>query len=143
MLRLRNQGDIVAVLQVAGTITTTSSCLWGPAPFDGQLSAIWGILGTAGTTNTTTVDVLQNGASIVASGTALSFATTSATPTYATNWNSNPLTVAKGDIFKISVTAVTSTAPIDLCIGLRFERKRDGAQAAAIQTGTYGSSVGS
>lgn len=139
MLRLRNQGDIVAILRVGGTITTTSTDVWGPAPFDGQLSDMWAVLGTAGTTNTTTVDILQNGTSIVSTGTIFSFATTVTTPTYATaNLVTNPTTVKKGDLFKLNVTAVTTSAPIDLYVGLRFERLRDGASVSTVGTGTYG-----
>lgn len=141
MIRLANDGDFIDNMSVAGTITTTSTALLGPSPFTGQLKAIYGIVSTAGTGGNMTVDILQNGVSICSTGTIMTFASTSKTPTYnVANLLTNPIAVTKGDIFKLNVTAVNSTtAAVDLCVGINIERKRDGAQAAAMETGTYSS----
>lgn len=144
MIKLKNQGEVLLELATTGTQSTasgnaakTSSVI---VPFAGRLKAVFARLGVAGVTGTQTTDILLNGASLVSTGTLLSYASTSVVPTYATaNLNNNPPIFAKGDVLQMTTTAVASgTTAIDQCIYLVIERQRSGSWNDAVQTDTIG-----
>ena len=107
-------------------------------PYAGRIKAIYAVLGTAGTTNTQTTDILKNGTTIASSGTVLSFATTSTTPTYATLVSSNLPIVAKGDVLQAVNTAIHTTPAIDCAIAVVIQRFKVADPVGATETGTYG-----
>lgn len=145
MIKLRNQEEFIVNLTIAGTQTTTTTGTGNratslPMPYAGRIKAIYAKLGTAGTTNTQTTDVLINGTTIAASGTALSFATTATAPTYATP-TTQPPTVAKGDILTAVNTAIHTTPAVDCAIVVVIQKATASDSVSAMQTGTYGTDL--
>lgn len=144
-IRLRNQKEFVVNLTLSGTQTTTTTGPGGrvcspPMPYAGRIKAIYAVLGTAGTTNTQTTDILKNGTTLAGSGTVLSFATTATAPTYAALTSAAP-TVAKGDVLQAVNTAIHTTPAVDCSIAVVIEKLNAGAPVVATQTGTYGSDL--
>lgn len=145
-IRLRNEEEFVVNLTLSGTQTTTTTSQAGrvcslPMPYAGRVKAIYARLGTAGTTNTQTTDILKNGTTIAASGTVLSFATTATVPTYATLVSSNLPTVAKGDILQAVNTALHTTPAIDCAIVVVIQKATASDPVGVTQTGTYGADL--
>jgi hypothetical protein len=141
MIKMKNCGDFVAELTINGaqatgtTASARTSCI---APFAGRISAIFGRLQTPGT-GTQTTDVLVNGATLVSSGTLLSYAT-NIVPTYNTgNLLTNPPLVNKGDVITLQNTAVGSPVANDQSVYVTIERQRSGSFADPVQTDTVGS----
>ena len=143
MIKMKNCGDFLLELTVSGaqaTGTTASARTSAIVPFAGRLSAIFGRLGTAGTTGTQTTDVLVNGATLVSSGTLLSYASGATTPTYNTqNLNSNPPFVNKGDVITLQNTAIHTTPANDQAVYINIERQRASSFNDPVQTDTVGS----
>jgi hypothetical protein len=102
------------------------------------LKAVFARVGVAGVTGTQTTDLLKNGASLVSSGTLLSFATTSTSPTYSANLSPNPTVFAKGDILQLKNTAVHTTPAVDQVVLLVLERARAGSWNDPVQFDTLG-----
>jgi hypothetical protein len=142
MIKTRNQGELIAQITINGTQSaaagnsgTTESFV---VPFACRLKAIIARLGVAGVTGSQTTDLLKNGATMLASGTLLSYATGSQVPTYASNFLTNPPTFAKGDVLQLKNTAVQTTAAIDQTVLLVLERARAGSWNDVVQTDTLG-----
>lgn len=141
-IKLKNLGEYIVVLKVPGTQTTNGGAVVAvsePIPFDGQIKAIWGVLGTAGTTSSQTTDVQKNGATMLSSGAMLTFATTSTTPTYLNaNLSADPTSVTQGDILSLKTTAINTTPGLDLVVAITIQRKRGTGPVSAMLTGSYG-----
>lgn len=144
MIKMKNCGDFVMEITVNGAQSATagnpSAQSSAIVPFNGRISAIFARLRTAGTTNTQTVDLLKNGASLTGSTSVFTFATGVVTPTYTlSNLTSNPVKVAKGDVISTLNTAVHTTPAHDLSVYITIERQRSGSFNDAIQSDTVGS----
>jgi len=140
MIRIKNLNEYVVELQISGTQTTNSAptarCS-AIVPFAGRISAVIGRLGVAGVTGAQATDLQVNGVSIMASGTLLSYATTSVVPTYASTLTANPTLVAKGDVLTlINSTIHSGTAAIDQCVYVTIEKQKSGSFADVLQTDT-------
>lgn len=145
MIKTKNLGEYILELSTTGAqsasahaASTTCSVI---VPFAGRLKAVFGRLGVAGVTSTQTSDILLNGTTMLASGTVLSYATTSVVPTYNVAFLTSPPVFAKGDVLTLKNTAIHSgTAADDQCVFVTIERQRSGSFAeATVQTDTIGS----
>jgi hypothetical protein len=138
LIKYRNQGEYAVELGFSGSHLVTSGGGAFVLPFGARLKAIYARLGTAGVTGALTVDVFKNGATLLGSGTALSFASTATVPTYNTAFTTNPPTFIKGDVVTLSLGAVQSTPAKDLVVELVFERQRSQSWDDIVQTETWG-----
>ena len=142
MIQLRNQADFVLELAINGTQTTTAggtaATTTSVVPFDCYLAGVLAVLGTAGVTGTQTTDLLQNTASLVGSGTLLSYATTATVPTYNTaGLTTNPPLFSKGDILTLTNATIHSgTAAINQSVLLLLKRQRGSSAFEPTQGGT-------
>lgn len=143
MIKLRNQGEFLLQLSIngnqsasAGNASTTESAI---VPFPGRLKAIFARVAVAGTTGTQTTDLLKNGATLLSSGTLLSYASGAQVPTYNTaNLLVNPPLFNKGDILQLKNTAVNTTPAVDQVVYLVIEKQRAGSWNDPVQTDTLG-----
>lgn len=143
-IKVKNLAEFVISLSIPGTQSTSgygSKGVGVPVPFDGVIKAVYAVLGTAGTTNTQTVDIKKNGSAISTSP-FLSFATTATAPTYdTTDLSANPISVLAGDLLLAVNTAVHTTPAVDCQIAVVIQRKKEAGTVPAMVTGTYGGEV--
>lgn len=138
MIKLKGVGEILVDLSVPGTQAVNANAKTFVVPFAARLKAVYAKLGTAGTTGSETADLKQNGASLLASGSLLTFASGAQAATYASNYNSNPPTFAKGDILELAISAIHTTPAKDLALLIVLERQRSGSWNDPVQTDTIG-----
>jgi hypothetical protein len=142
LIKMRNTGEFTIELTINGTQTITAGGAGTTetqiVPFAARLKAVFARLGVAGTGSTQTTDLLKNGVTMVSSGTLLSYATTSTTPTYSANLSPNPPTFNKGDVVTLKNTAVNTTPGVDQACILVFERARSGSWDDPVQFDTLG-----
>lgn len=144
MIKTKNLGEYLLELATTGAQTTTAHASTTTCsvivPFAGRLKAVFGRLGVAGVTGTQTTDILLNGTTMLGSGTVLSYATTSVSPTYNVAFVTNPPVFAKGDVLTLKNTAIHSgTAADDQCVFVTVERQRAGSwNGSTVQTDTVG-----
>lgn len=142
MIRIRGVAEILVDLSVAGAQAVNANARTFIVPFPARLKAIYAKLGTAGVTGTQTTDLLKNGATLVSSGTLLSFATGVQAATYnVANLTANPPLFNKGDIIEVSTTAIQTTPAKDLALLIVLEKQRSASFNDTVQTDTIGVEV--
>lgn len=138
-IKLKNKSEfLIDAFSLPGTQAagTHKACL--VIPFACQLKAIYGKLGTAGTTGTQSNDIKKNGTSIFSGATKLDFATGVTAATYGA-LSTNPTTFVKGDILTMDVASVHSgVAAIDLCILLVLQKTKASGPVGAMLTDSLG-----
>jgi hypothetical protein len=133
MIRLKNQNEILVDFGVPGTQSAAANKQVFVVPFACQLKAIYGKLGTAGTTGSQVNDINKNGTTIFSGATKLNFATGVQAATYGPQ-TANPTQFAKGDILSLDVDSIHTTPAVNLALVLVLERVNSGAKVSATIT---------
>jgi hypothetical protein len=133
MIRLKNQNEILVDFGVPGTQSAAANKQVFVVPFACQLKAIYGKLGTAGTTGNQINDINKNGTTIFSNATKLTFATGVQAATYGPQ-TANPTQFAKGDILSLDVDSIHTTPAVNLALVLVLERVNSGAKVSATIT---------
>lgn len=134
MIRLYNQDEFLVKLVALGTQSTGTNKDIFIAPFDGYIVGIVGLLGAAGTTGTQISDVLIEGTTIFSGATRINFASGSRTATYGTLSTVPPL-FSYGDVLRLDVTQIHTTAASNLQVLLAIRRRTGGQRPAAVSFG--------
>ena len=126
MINLKNKGEELIDLAVAGTQAVANDLAVAIVPFKGFIRGIFARLDTAGTVSGTQItDVKLNGSSIFSGATKLNFAAASKTPTYGA-LTTALTTVNEGDTITLHTTAVNGTPGKNLAVAINIRRGRAG-----------------
>ncbi|MCI0348998.1 MAG: hypothetical protein L0Z53_06190 [Acidobacteriales bacterium] len=109
-------------------------------PFACRLKAIFGKLGTAGTTGNQVNDINKNGTSIFSGATKLNFATGATAATYGA-LSADPTDFAKGDVISVDVDSIHTIAAVNLGLVLVLQRSLGPSAVATTLTDTVGPDV--
>lgn len=108
--KVENKHNIPIRLVASGTNTAVAATVAGDFvfPFSGYITDIAATVDTAGVTNTTTIDVLKNGASIM--GTKITIDSSEKTSrTAATQYAIKVFSFSLGDILTFNIDAISTT----------------------------------
>ena len=137
MIKIKNTGEFIVDFSVPGTQTAATNKKFFVLPFACILKAIYGKLGTAGTTGSQINDINKNGTTVFSAAAKQTFASTAVDPTYSA-LSVDPTAFVKGDNVSIDVDSIHTTAAVNLGVILVFQRLRGTGQVAATVTSGVG-----
>jgi hypothetical protein len=121
MIKIRSQQEFKYDMNIPGTITPSATVKDGfVAPCAGFIKAIYAVLGTAEGTSGQ-ADIQKNGSSMASSGNLLIFGTT--VNGVVTNLSTNPMPVAKGDVFTLTFPTATGGQAANLQVSVIISKR--------------------
>jgi hypothetical protein len=137
MIKLKNKDEFLISLNIAGTASAATDLATFVVPFACKLKAIYARYGTAGTTSTAIYDVNKNNTTIFGNATKVSFASTSAAPTYGT-FTVDPTSLAKDDVITVDCDQINTTPGKNFNLNIVLKRSKSGSPVPATVTGGLG-----
>ena len=120
-IRVKNLHNYMMVLSASGTLTAAADKACAMVPFNGFITNVAAVIGTAGSGATNTVlDVNYNGTTIFGAATKITLASTTGVATYST-LSSTPFSVTAGSIITLDADSVPTAGA---CAAVRITISR-------------------